>query len=54
MNKEKKNFKFIFARIAQAVVAVGGMATIYSCTILFHEKKVPNELLNNNPFADKE
>ncbi|MFJ8235575.1 hypothetical protein ACIQ34_07490 [Ureibacillus sp. NPDC094379] len=58
MNNEKKyksnNFKFMVSKIAQAVLAVGGMATVYSCTLFFHEKKVPNELLNNNPFVDKE
>lgn len=58
MIKEKKNksnnFKLVMAKVAQAVVAVGGMATVTSCSIWLHEKKVPSELLNNHPFADKE
>ncbi|MGE7920348.1 hypothetical protein ACQKM9_15625 [Viridibacillus sp. NPDC093762] len=53
MNKDKKelNLKFFVSKVAQIVVAVGGMATITSCTALFHEKKVPSELLNSHPFA---
>lgn len=58
MNKEKKNnwftLKFYTSKIAQVAVAVGGMATITSCTMFLHEKKVPSELLNNHHFSDKE
>lgn len=56
MNKEKKdiNLKFFVSKVAQTVVALGGLATISSCTALFHEKKVPSELLNSHPFASKE
>ncbi|MDM5332953.1 hypothetical protein QUF56_06905 [Ureibacillus composti] len=56
MNKEKKmnwfNIKFHASKIAAALVAVGGTATTMSCTIWFHEKKVPEQLLSNNPFTD--
>lgn len=58
MNKEKKskwcNIKFFSAKVAQVVVAVGGTATISSCTIWLHEKKVPSELLSNHPFAKED
>lgn len=56
MKKEKKwfNIQFFASQVARVVVAVGSMATVTSCTTLFHEKKVPNELLENHPFAAKE
>lgn len=56
MNKEKKwfNIKFFASKVAAVVAAVGGTATITSCTMFLHEKKVPNELLNNHRFTDKE
>lgn len=56
MKKEKKsgNFTFFVSRIAAFFVAVGGAATVTGCTAIFHEKKVPNTLLENHPFASKE
>lgn len=56
MNKEKKwfNIKFFTTKLAAMVVAVGGTATITGCTTLFHEKKVPNALLEDNPFVTKQ
>ncbi|MBB5148491.1 MULTISPECIES: hypothetical protein [Ureibacillus] len=47
------NVKNLISKIAMVVVAVGGTATITGCTTLFHEKKISNELLENNPFATK-
>ncbi|MGN7479038.1 hypothetical protein ACTHOQ_14415 [Solibacillus silvestris] len=56
MNKEKKSFniKFFASKLAAIVVAVGGTATVTGCTTIFHEKKVPTQLLENHPFASKE
>lgn len=56
MNKDKKGFniKVFVSKVSQLVVVIGGMATVNSCTLLFHEKKVPKELLNNHPFLSKE
>lgn len=55
MNKKKSfNIKFFVSKLATIVVAVGGTATVTGCTTIFHEKKVPNELLENHPFASKE
>ncbi|MFC5542827.1 MAG: cyclic lactone autoinducer peptide [Bacilli bacterium] len=45
--------KNVLAKIAAFVVVFGGIATTNGCTTLFHEKKVPNELLQNNLFASK-
>ena len=55
MKKEKKflNFKFISSNVAAVFVGLGGVATVKACTFLFHEKKVPQELLENNPFISK-
>lgn len=55
MNKEKKSFlKFFVSKVSAIVLAVGGTATVTGCTTFFHEKKVPNDLLDNHPFASKE
>ncbi len=56
MNKEKKSFniKFFASKVAAIVIALGGTATVTGCTSLFHEKKVPKNLLENHPFASKE
>lgn len=56
MKKEKKlsNFTLFVSKMAAVVVAVGGSATVTGCTTIFHEKKVPNVLLENHPFASKE
>lgn len=56
MNKEKRwfNIKFFTVKVAAFVVAVGGTATVTGCTTIFHEKKVPNKLLENHPFASRE
>ena len=54
MNKKKtSNIKLFASKVAAIVVAVGGAATVTGCTSLFHEKKVPDELLENRPFASK-
>lgn len=56
MNKQKKSFtgQFFISKVAAVLVAVGGTATVTGCTSLFHEKKVPNDLLKNHPFNSKE
>ena len=55
MNKKKlSNIKFFVSKVAAIVIALGGTATVTGCTSLFHEKKVPNDLLENHPFASKE
>ena len=58
MNKNKKkkwfNLNFFVSKIAQVIVAVGGVAAITSCTTFFHERKVPNELLKKHPFSTEE
>ncbi|WP_110114469.1 hypothetical protein [Bacillus sp. CGMCC 1.16541] len=51
MNKKQLNLKFFVSKVAQIVVSVGGMATITGCTTLFHENKVPSELIDSHPFA---
>ncbi|MEL3960972.1 hypothetical protein MKZ01_06815 [Lysinibacillus endophyticus] len=54
--KKNKGLKlnFVASKVAQGLVAVGGMATVQACTAFFNEKKVPDELLKNNRFADNE
>ena len=54
--KEKKGFSLnlVASKVAQVLVTVGGTATVQACTLFFNEKKVPIELLKNNPFADQE
>lgn len=55
-SKEKKwfNIKAFVSKVAQVVVTIGGIATVTSCTTLFHERKIPDELLNNHPFSSEE
>ncbi|MGE7093777.1 hypothetical protein ACQKII_20480 [Lysinibacillus sp. NPDC048646] len=53
MNNEKKGFNidYFISKLSQLVVAAGGIAVVQSCTLIFHEKKVPSELLNDNQFT---
>lgn len=55
MNKNRRcsNIKFFTAKVAAILVAVGSTATVTGCTSLFHEKKIPNDLLENHPFSSK-
>lgn len=53
MKTKEIKLKFVRAKIAQAVMSVGALATVMSCTLIFHEKEIPNELLKNHPFAPK-
>ncbi|QCR33449.1 hypothetical protein [Lysinibacillus sp. SGAir0095] len=53
MNKKGLMPKFLTSKISQAVMSIGALATVTSCSLLFHEKQVPNQLLSNHPFANK-
>lgn len=57
MNKKNEkvmnNKGLITTKISRAVMAIGALATVTSCTLLFHEKQVPSQLLSNHPFAQK-
>lgn len=46
--------KFFLLKLSKTTLLIGDTAGVTACFAFFHEKELPVELQNNNPFLENE